>query len=375
MYLSVRADPQRPQEVSRKFHLNKNLTWKIARVLNDDDALEAAGVIPGKAGIEILLSAFANAGAPEARIDRVRQAAAEFEAMIIEHAGDRATFDLILDSMASDRPLAKSRELAFKGNSGVWGIQAETRITTHFLAPDKRDPSRLDLATVAGAVNVRMLRHLRAWPLFHLAKFDDDAGTEGIRRQQPISRVSGEVESFLFHEFCSPGLPECQRKAHGRGETYEIAGGCIGKQGEFSCYIAFKELGAVPRFKADGNEIGTLFSTVSLPAAALVFDFFAHKDLEEAHNPTPVLIGNLRLSPHYSQLDEKLPVQADITDLGRGGMVATPRVPDYDKIVRFVAEECGWDLSDFHATRWVLEHPPMPSTASLQFPLPEAPDR
>lgn len=374
MYLSVRADPQRPQEVSRKFHLNKNLTWKIARVLNDDDVLEAAGVIPGKAGLEILLNAFANAGAPAERVDRIRQAATEFEAMIVEHAGDRATFDLILDSMASHHPLAKSRELAFKGNSGVWGVQAETRVTAHFLAPNPEDPSRLDLATIAGAINVRMLRRLDAWPLFHLAKFDDDAGTEGERRQMPLSRVSGEDGgSFLLHEFCSSGHPSCRRRLHGRGEIYEISGGRVGRHGEFSCYIGFRERGAVPRFKAEGNEMGLLYSTVSLPAASLVFDVFAHKDLTEAHNPKPILLGNIRLSPHFSQTDAKLPIHADITNLGRGSMVTTPRVPDYDKIVQFVAERCGWDMSDFHATRWVLEYPPMPSTASMQFPLPEDP--
>ena len=63
--LSVGAgcDPLRPQEVSRRLGINKNLTWKFARILLAPDSLEAIPMLPGNEGVEIYLRAFESSGA------------------------------------------------------------------------------------------------------------------------------------------------------------------------------------------------------------------------------------------------------------------------------------------------------------------------
>jgi hypothetical protein len=55
---AVGVDPLRPQDVSRRLGLNKNLTWKFARILVETDALDAATMVPGPEGATIYLRAF-----------------------------------------------------------------------------------------------------------------------------------------------------------------------------------------------------------------------------------------------------------------------------------------------------------------------------
>ena len=94
------ADISKPQEVSRQFKLNKNLTWKIAKVLQTNDALEAVPLIPGSEGMEILLAAMSGAGASAASVQAVRTKLAAFEHMVEAHVGDRATLELLMEQQA-----------------------------------------------------------------------------------------------------------------------------------------------------------------------------------------------------------------------------------------------------------------------------------
>ncbi|MFG0259867.1 MAG: hypothetical protein ACF8LK_05885, partial [Phycisphaerales bacterium JB041] len=74
LYAGVGAPIDSPQEVSRTFGLDKNLTWKLARVMGTDDTSEALHHLPGANAIKILLRAMKQAGADAAVLDRVRVA-------------------------------------------------------------------------------------------------------------------------------------------------------------------------------------------------------------------------------------------------------------------------------------------------------------
>ncbi|MFM8697786.1 MAG: hypothetical protein ACKOF7_03795, partial [Phycisphaerales bacterium] len=111
LYASVGADPMRPQEVSRRFKLNKNLTWKIAKVLQTHDPLEAVPLVPGGEGLGILLAAMEAAGASASAIADVRARMADFDRMIETHVGDRGTLELLMDGITrTGKPLELSRK-------------------------------------------------------------------------------------------------------------------------------------------------------------------------------------------------------------------------------------------------------------------------
>ncbi len=377
LYAAAGAAPDRPQDVARQFSLNKNLTWKISRIFQTDEAFEAASLLPGRSGVEILLAAMSKGGGVDEQIDKVRAAAQAIEEMIAEHAGDRPTFDLLLDGMTSQEPLRKSRELAFRGNSGTWGIQAQTRVTAQFLAPSTSQPDTLDITLVGGVVGGRRLRPLTSWPLLHVASYQDyGSRREDGRLREPLTEHRsdhGDADTWLLREFCAGALPDITVREHGNGSIYEIGDGPVGRQGDFTCLFGYCERSAVPRYRDDENRFGELFSTVSLPAETLLFDTFVHRDLTEALSPVAELYGNLRVGPTAFDRSYRLPCEANLSKLGLGGKVSTPRVPNYEALIRRVTEACGWDARDFHCIRWVLNHPPMPSTAILRYPLIDPP--
>ncbi len=77
--------------------------------------------------------------------------------------------------------LVKSRKLAFKGNSGIWGAQSRVRMNTSFIAPNRDNPELLDYAQIGGYSDLQRLRVNGAWPLFRMRYLNDDGSDLPIR--------------------------------------------------------------------------------------------------------------------------------------------------------------------------------------------------
>jgi len=373
LYRVVGADPSKPQDVSRRYHLNKNLTWKVARIMAAEDPFEAVPVIPGSGGLEILLDAMGKAGAPAASLERVRHASTEFDRMIELHTGDRNTLELVLDSAMSARRMEMSRRLAFRGNSGIWGIQAGVRVTSYFVAPNHDDPSMLDLATLAGLTRVRRLRPVSRWPVFQVREYNDD-GSPSIRKRreslEPHSGVSS--QPWMVRSLCTGVLPEVHLLQRGDTTIYEIGEGPVGLTGEFSCFFGFTDTAEVPRYRDTSNSVGEFVSSVSIPVEALQFDLFVHRDLAGEIDPSTDMIGTIGGSVEgVGAL--RLPLPEKLRDMGFGAMVDTPQVERYAEGVGAVFERLGRDPRDFRCLRLMVDHPPMSSRAIIRYELPARP--
>ncbi|USN99870.1 MAG: hypothetical protein H6810_04185 [Phycisphaeraceae bacterium] len=371
LYRSAKADPTQPQDVARRFKLNKNLTWRAAKIIQANDAFEAAALIPGTSGMGILVDGFAAAGAPSDAVDRARKAADEIERMIEIHVGDRATLELVLDSMGGDKPLERSRKLAFRGNSGIHGIQVHTRVTTHFMAANRDDPGMLDMALIGGVTRVRKLRPGPIGPVFQVMGYDDAGEAVASPNRHPIENGvdDGSGDPWLLRSFCEGALPPIRAVPIAHGRSYEFGDNPVGKTSEFTCFFGFIDFTLYPRFRDEQNHHGELISTVALPAETLLFDAIVHRDLAEALAPEVMLYGRLWESIVSGARVAPLPCAAKVIDLGRGAPVATPLVANYPEIVAAVESRCGWDHADFHVLRLVMDYPPMPSTTVLRFPL------
>jgi len=92
---SVGADPQDPQSLSRSLGLNRNLAWRISKIVQADDPSVALQQMPGAAGIKIFLRCIEHAGATERVLQTARDAIREYERLIRVHSGDRATLDIM----------------------------------------------------------------------------------------------------------------------------------------------------------------------------------------------------------------------------------------------------------------------------------------
>lgn len=160
--LSVGADPTKPQQLARRFGLNKNLAWMVSKMINTPDVYSVAPHIPGAARIDSLLSAMKRVGAAAEGLEELRSAVAAFDLMVTQHAGDRATLELMISELSSENvkgeQLLQSRKQAFCGLSGILGAQMRLRLMCYVLAPSAADPDLVDLVEVSGLFDFRRLR-------------------------------------------------------------------------------------------------------------------------------------------------------------------------------------------------------------------------
>lgn len=378
LYASMDLDPSQPQEVARRMGLNKNLTWKISKIINATEALSAIPHMPGASGMEILLTSLETAGAPRQLIDGVREATDRFDQVVERHAGDRANLDLMLDSMglgASALPLLTSRELAFQGNSGLWGVQARTRVTAAFVVPNKEDSSLVDTALVGGFVGFRRLRPTMGWPLFRF-QFYDDTGSFSLDKGEEIDPTIGPNDPVhLLKKYCSATMPNIITKSSSSVTEYLLPEGPVGNQGAFDCYFGNIVRGS-PRYRSPTDDHADFSSSITVPIETLVFDLIFHRSLE-IQAPDVRVYGRPTGSPDVpsARADSTLlPLAERCVELaGSPPAVATPLIPRYAELVADVQNRFGFPGSQFRGYRLVLKFPPMASTVVLRWPLSERP--
>lgn len=376
LYASMGIEPGTPQRVARQFQLNKNLTWKISKIIASDDPLAAIAHLPGAGGVEILLNALTAAGAPIRLVEGVRGAMRTFDAAVERHAGGRADLDLMLDSMglAGDSNLVASRELAFRGNSGVWGVQAKLRTVTGIVVPSRETATGLDVATVGGFVGFRMLRPSVSWRLFRFHGYKDD-GSESDFQEGELDDASL-MGHRLLREFCSEGLPPIRQVQNGRYREYYLDPEAVGNTGTFDCYFGSMARG-LPRYATPEDSRGEFSSMVTLPVETAVMDVLVHRDIKVDGVPEVLVYGMPDGDPDMVSNRVPsllLPLNERCVELaGRPPALSIAAAPRYSELVHSVYEQLGHVPSDFRGYRLTVRHPPMNSCLIVRWNLESRP--
>jgi hypothetical protein len=370
-YAQLGADASAPQQVARRFGITKSQAWKIARLMGATDALEAARYLPGRRGLEQVVEVLSAHGLPEDLARKTRTAVDALFDVVVTHAGDRATFVRTLESLraeASDpAALESSRKLSFLGNSGTWGIQARAQVSVRMVVPNADEPEFMDIANVAGLLDLRRLRFKGRWPLAQhsTTRTQDESG-----RPVPLEGGAGDVP-FLAG-FCSDALPTIQEVDVGNGMRYDLCEGPVGKAAALSCVfgVRYSRFAPIHASMANGQAIhGTLLRT---PAEAAVFDLLIHRSLPFELPPTVRLesqmeSGALTTDP-TAHLE--LPLAEPVERLGSGPPhMGTVHHARHAELVEHVAGLMDCTLDDFSAFRVVLKYPPIPTMLCLQHPL------
>ena len=380
LYDSVGADPASPQDVARNFRVNKTLAWNVARLLQASDALAAVNHVPGANSLEKVIQATARKGADPQIVARARKAVRDFKQMIEAHAGDRPTLDLIIDGTGrgAESRLELSRKLAFRGNSGLYGIQAQTRVICHFLAPNPDDPTQLDMATVSGYVGFRRLRPGVRWPIFMVRSWSERKDALVGPGWQPLEPSDEGSNGFpLMRSFTRGDAPKVHPTDTPEGRDYVLGEGPVGNEGAFDCFWGESMRGAVARYAAAPGEIGEFGAAITAPVEHLVSDIIVHRSLEFALKPEVFVFGHIFAHGRKTGgADDPtlLPIRQTTAELpGSPPLVNTPLVPKYPSIVRHVYQRMGWDPAEFHGVRLLMAFPPLGANIILRFPLPVAP--
>jgi hypothetical protein len=239
------------------------------------------------------------------------------------------------------------------------------------MAPNRDDPTMLDLAMLAGLTRVRRLRPIARWPVFHVREYNDDGSATGRRKRESLEPHDGVTgKPWLVRSLCSGALPEVHLTQQGDTTIYELGDGPVGRTGECSCFFGFTDTAQVPRYRDTSNSVGEFVSSVSVPVESLQFDIFVHRDLPEAMHPTAAMIGTIGGSVAGAL---HLPMPEQLRDMGFGAMVDSPQVDRYAEGVGAVFERLGRDPRDFRCLRLVVDFPPMPSRAVIRYDLPARP--
>ncbi|MEZ6244071.1 MAG: hypothetical protein R3B57_13635 [Phycisphaerales bacterium] len=380
LYADLDLDPESPQDVSRRFKLNKTLTWKLSKVIASHDNLAALAHVPGAGAMQIFLKKLKEAGASSEAVEGVRRAAERFERMVEVHVGDRTTLELVLDGMApgsTDR-LEVSRKLAFRGNSGIWGVQARTRLALNVLIPNADNPGSLDMATVRGYVGFRRLRPSVRWPLFQVREWstgDDQMMTRPSWTPLEGDEDGGVAGANILESFSSANLPDIRAEDTPEGTDIVLMPGPIGNFGAIDCFQGEMMRSAVSRYRNGGDNVGEFGAAISVPVETLVMDVIAHEDLAFALEARVLVLG--RVTPKGQPTgDERdisaLPIVDEVRELaGRPPALATPRIPHYPRMFDLICARLGCEAKRMRAVRLEMKYPPLGSTVVLRFELPE----
>jgi len=374
---SVGANPTQPQEIARRFGLDKTLTWKIARVICDDDTLAAAVHVPGKASIRNFVDVLEKKGATSAATQPVLAAMDRLEDLIATHSGDRGTFEVMLGS-ASDELAKKSgetaRKMAYQGCSAIWGVRARVHTSLHFVAPNRESDRLLDLGVIAGFCDFRRLRSDVAWAVARRATLTTSGVPQSMGSIVPMAPDLVPADSPILKQFSSTPLPDLrQTQGQGNMTRFELTEGPIGNTAAATCILGWVARGISSRYATDDDIYGEHVVRLSTPVEVLYHDLYVHRDLAFAMKPEIFIYSDLPGGPTfpYDGLERgKLPVMEDVIYLGEGPPnAAAADIANYRQMVDFAAERMGWSLNDFHGFRFRLKYPPIPTLCLYRYPL------
>jgi hypothetical protein len=382
IFTELDLNPSRPQEVARRLGLDKNLTWKISKILRDHDAASSFTYLPGKGGLAILLETLKKTGASIPALVEVKTAFNDLEELIDLHAGDRETFAMMLAGLArstdGQQQAEAQRKLSFKGNSATWGVQASIQVCTNFIAPGS-DDRKIDLAWLSGLIGFWRLRRDVPWAMAAARKTADDGSSlpEGeIRAIDSRHDHTGAVP--LLADFCSQPLPEIRTERNHDGVLrYELAEGRVGNAATTTCIIGLFGRNFVARYRAPNDTRGEHFARLYTPVETLIHDLFVHRDLTYALSPQILLYSQMPGGPVFpfaSRDRGQLAIYDPIIKLGGSPPdLVTPEISFYPRMIGSVFTRMGWNANDFHGFRFRLRYPPIPAVALWRYDLPDAP--
>ena len=304
---SLELQNERPQEIARQLGLDKSLAWKIAKIAQSDDPFALFQHIPGQGGIDIFLHNAQSRGVPTAVLDRVREAVDSLDELQDVHAGDRATFELMLSAFTRQgqhEALINHRKQLFRGASSVWGIQAVSEFLCYIVNPIASDSLTCDVACIKGFVELKRLRPDVPWCLCKSRCPTDDGETVSTpQRRVPLDESIADAQTPpLLQEFCSKPLPRLQRVDAGDGFVHdELVEGPIGNTGAVTCVTGEVLRSIISNKKDEHNQRGYWTLNVFTPIEWVVFDIIVHERLVPLMPPRLSMYSKLGGEPSISK--------------------------------------------------------------------------
>lgn len=375
---SAGLDPQDPQSLARRWGVNRQLSWKIAKVVQIHDPFTALQHLPGAEGIAIVLKLAEQAGAAARLIEAVRRAAAAFDRLVEQHCGERSIFDIMGSALSPSEPARQQQEALrkqfFLGASAIWGAQTKVNLVSWFVAPSDRaagDGGPVDMVSIKAWLGFRRLRENLAWVMTRHGHRHDDGAFMSMAAPEALDlRSDGAVP--LLRDFCSEPLPEIGVSEQDGRLTVSLAPGAVGNAGLVSCLFG-KVHRRLPHARSAQDRDSRFTCDLAVPAETVIFDLFIHESMAYAMPPA-VTLGSLIEPRHPDAERNRLPLAEPLIELGAlSPSPLTLDVPRYGEMIDLVMSRMAWAPEEFLGFRLKMAYPPMPAVLTMKYPLPAAP--
>jgi hypothetical protein len=373
---------QRPVDLANALEIDLKLAWRVFRLSQARDPIEATRHVPGANGFRIWLESAASVGASPTACAASAAAYTRLQEFIAAHAGSRRDFDLMVAAVAGrgdGRLELEHRRQLFSGASSAFGVRCRVQFRIDLIAPSK-EPERFDTLAIRGFAGLQRLRPGMLWQIEETGVVD--GGNHFVPPQAAASLGNGIPRDRdrppLIEAFCSQPIPRFERVSRpGQRGEFRLVEGSVGRTSEIT--LVAGELLAGVGFRVRRPGCSGIHSAMQLrtPAELAIFDLWLHEELADPeHRLEQVLYGDLYRSlgvaGHAYLQSDRLPSAAEPEMLGLGIERSGLRELEwYESLIRFAFTQAGWDPQRFLHHRSTTPFPPTPATLLLEQPVPE----
>lgn len=366
-------------ELASELRVSVNLAWKLTRLVDAGDALQALEFVPGAEAYALFVRAASKRGAPAKAIERAQRAVREVEAMITTHAGDRETLEILSSSVsigASDKTMLAQRKAAFVANSAILGLQAQVSYRILYYAP-MPDGAHIRSAMIRSTIGLRGFRGSAKW----LASISGAQTTSGkpidVSHNLPLDPSVKPGDPPIIACFSSSPIPICERQREDNGHVLDLVSFPeVGNQGMLTCTLGEVQTVLDARYRIPDDEFLAFALPVNTPCAIAIIEVFAHQDLFDGRPPEMEVYSRLFNSRFPARRElAVLPITAPVERVGNGLRSGiTSEVPNATEMALYGFERLGWNPDQFRRYRVKIEYPPIASDILVYWPLPERPE-
>lgn len=360
--VSVGADIEEPQEISRRFGLDKTLAWKISRLVTESDALVSVVHAPRLPGLQLFERAMAKHNAAPRSLVLLREAIERFETFVTENAGDRDVMEIIITSTnerANAKRLEQFRKDGFVANSATWGVSAKTHYALRMMLPARGQPDMIDMITVTGLLDFRRLRSDVPWTVSTLSQWQLDSEL----RPDAIFPLEPGAEIPFASDFCSKPLPPMQAIPEGKDKTrFVLDPGPVGNAAAADVMLAWVHFATASKRTMVPGEKGEHGVLLTTPAEVMIHDLFIHESFDFAMSPESKTYSMMPNGPGYpgnALGPQVLPVPTDIIEVD--ALSHTSEVVCFAPLMQSLMNRFNADASKFRGFRVKVKYPPIPA--------------
>jgi len=367
----VTGSSARPSTLARTLSIDPSLSARVLRALRSDDVADVIHEIPSPEGLRIILAAATRHGIDPAARDTAARAIREFEVLLDEIPGGRATLDSIASEWSPatrERAEHSARQGIYKSMSSLLGFFAETSMQTVIVQPSE-SAGFCDAVYVLGKYGLRRMRNGGRITVYgrqgglNPSDGDVEDTTKPSSRSLTLSGVwSQDPREYLLSEFCSRPVPELQVARQGNVDLCLLPERVPDVNQPTSIVSAQLLRRSGVRPASASQEPYWEAHLPRVPSKFLLFDILVRED---TFSGTPSLTSTLHGlsttnvlpdSPTFP-LDE-VAMGTPMQHLARGlsGLEVT-ELPQHANLVDSVFRRVGWDRGRFVGYRCRVRYP------------------